>query len=480
MPVDYSKFKDIEDSDEEPIWETQGGKKYKGVPAKVLNELEQGATKIKSKKCYCFLDFASDPTKLQIYAEEIQKEGIPVPTKKQLGRVVIELDQAIHAPRLCENFRRLCTGEQGEGVGKLKLHYKARPLDVILPKYCVQVSIPNEYSCWGRYLDDEKLRIPGVSFDRPGLVAVGNHGPNTNSCTFMITLNEADHLDGYNQIIGRVVKGMEVLRVIEMLPTDRKERSYNEKNVKSWWGGRPVVDVYVENCGELSPDQVDMSMPEDGDIYAEHPIDVTCQNDYEILMQAAEKIKEIGNDFYKAREYPKALGKYRKALKYLAPLLREQHHDAFGEEDPTTWMAGGYRPKDRSQAVRLDFTIKLNVCQTLYATQEFKAAIAMADNVLLELIGKHSKKGNGALPNDPLTIKALFRRAKARVALSDSKEEISQLDEAIEDLQKALYVDPNNQEVQLELEKIKVRQKKVDMQGQQVYQNMLSGGMAEE
>ena len=87
------------------------------------------------------------------------------------------------------------------------------------------------------------------------LVEVGNHGANTNSasltsmlhsagsrtqvqwdaavsgCTFMITLNEADHLDGsrlictaepdspgasehleskgFNQIIGRVVRGME-------------------------------------------------------------------------------------------------------------------------------------------------------------------------------------------------------------------------------------------------------------------------------
>lgn len=474
MPVDYSKFKDIEDSDEEPVWETKDcGKKYKGLLHKSLNRLEESARNIKTRRCLCYLDFSTQPEKLLEYSEDFRQSGIPFPTKSLLGRIVIELDQAAHAPKLCENFRSLCTGERGVGVGRNKLHYKGRSLDLILPRYCIQASIPNEYSCWGSYLDDEQLCIPEVCFNRPGLVAVGNHGPNSNSCSFMIMLNEADHLNGYNQIIGRVVRGMEVLRLIEMFPTDRKERSFLEQNVKTWWGGRPMVEVVIENCGELSEQEVDLTAPEDGDVYPEHAIDYSHASDHDILFAAQEKIREIGNQYFKRKDYKGALEKYRKAQHYLEPLLRDQHQDSFKDEDVRTWLAGGLRPKDRTDAVRADLTIKLNVCQALIGLQEWRIAIAMADTVLLELVGKYSEKGHGALPNDPLVVKALFRRARARVGLSDVEGEVSQLEEAIEDLRQALLVEPNNQEVKRELEKVRSTQREVDLRGRDMYENMV-------
>ncbi|CAE8678177.1 unnamed protein product, partial [Polarella glacialis] len=120
----------------------------------------------KQRRCFCFLDFAADPSKVKLYQQELQESGAQVPETSRLGRVIIELDQAEHAPKLCENFRLLCTGERGTGVGGKRLHYKDRHLDLILPKFCVQASIPNAYSCWGGYLNDEKLAIPGTSLDR--------------------------------------------------------------------------------------------------------------------------------------------------------------------------------------------------------------------------------------------------------------------------------------------------------------------------
>jgi len=473
MPVDYSKFKDIEDSDEEPVWETKGGKNYKGFPQKVLEELDKSSEALKSRRCFCFLDLASDPRRLREYAADFEQNGAPIPRKRQLGRVIIELDQAKHAPRLCENLRRLFTGEQGTGVGNNKLHYKGRKLDLILPKYCLQVAIQNEYSCWGKYLDDEKLRIPGVSFDKPGLVAVGNHGPNTNSCTCMILLNEAGHLNGYNQIVGRVVRGMEVLRVVEMFPTDRKEQSFVEKNVKTWWGGHPMVDVVVEDCGELPEGSVDLSAPEDGDVFPEHPIDHSHDYDPEKLMEAQERLREIGNAHYKKKSYQVAVEKYAKARKYLEPMLRTQHVGAFGDEDVTTWLAGGVRPKDRTPPVRADLTLRLNICQAMLAMNAWHEAAALAEAVLLELVGKHSKKGHGALPNDPLVVKALFRRSRAYAGISEVPGEVSRWEEAIEDLRQALLVDPDSEELKAELERLQARQREADSRVQGVYQNML-------
>mmetsp|Transcript_127320 Transcript_127320/g.283939 ORF Transcript_127320/g.283939 Transcript_127320/m.283939 type:complete len:480 (-) Transcript_127320:34-1473(-) len=473
MPVDYSKFKDIEDSDEEPVWETKGGKAYKGLPQKSLDELEKSAEAMKTRKCFCFFDFSVDLEKLSQYQQELQDNCAVVPTARSLGRVIVELDQASHAPKLCENFRLLCTGERGMGVGNNKLHYKGRALDFILPKYCIQASIKNEYSCWGRYLADEKLRIPGTTFDRPGLVVVGNHGPNTNTCTFMITLNEANDLDGYNQIIGRVVRGMEVLRIVEMLPTDRKERSFAEKNVKTWWGGKPMVDIVIENCGEISEAEANLEQPADGDTFPEHAIDYSCNYDHEMLLAAQEKLREIGNGYYRKGNYVVALEKYKKAQSYLEPLLKVQHHESFQDEDVRTWMAGGLRPKDRTDAVRAELTIKLNVCRCLLALKEWTAAILVADTVVLEIVGKHSNKGQGALPKDSLIVKALYLRAKARVGASELPGEVSQLEEALEDLRQASLADPGNVEVQRELERILLKQKEADEPSKEVYQNML-------
>eukprot|EP00931_Biecheleriopsis_adriatica_P116968 TRINITY_DN92541_c0_g1_i1.p1 TRINITY_DN92541_c0_g1~~TRINITY_DN92541_c0_g1_i1.p1 ORF type:complete len:480 (+),score=114.13 TRINITY_DN92541_c0_g1_i1:78-1517(+) len=476
--VDYSKFKNIEDSDEEPVWQTKASQQYKGLPQKALSELDAGAERLKarSRPCLCFLDFAMDMSNLQCYQQEMKDAGAKIPESRHLGRVVIELDQAQHAPKLCENFRLLCTGERGTGVGGKRLSYKDRPLDFILPKYCVQASIPNEYSCWGRYLPDERLVLPTTSFEKPGLVAVGNHGADTNSCTFMIMLNEASHLDGFNQIIGRVVRGMEVLRLIEGLPTDRKTQSFSERNVKTHWGGKPMVDVVIESCGELADDKLAMAAPVDGDVFPEHAIDYSVKSDFEELMFAQEKIRDIGNVYFKKNEYKQALEKYKKAQSYLEPLLKKQHQQEFADEEASSMLAGGLRPKDRTDPVRADLTIKLNVCQVLLAMGEWRAAIATADGVVLELVGRHSKKGHGAYPNDNLVVKALFRRAKGRIGLSDVSGEVSQLDEAIEDLKQGLRVDPDNGELKRELDKARLRQREADERSHAVYQKMMSSG----
>lgn len=52
---------------------------------------------------------------------------------------------------------------------------------------------------------------PTLSFDRPGLVAMANTGPDSNGSQFFITYEAAPHLDGAYTIFGQVVSGMEVL-----------------------------------------------------------------------------------------------------------------------------------------------------------------------------------------------------------------------------------------------------------------------------
>lgn len=55
---------------------------------------------------------------------------------------------------------------------------------------------------------------PDLLFDREGLVAMANAGPDSNGSQFFITFSEAPDLDGGYTIFGEVVEGMDVVRSI--------------------------------------------------------------------------------------------------------------------------------------------------------------------------------------------------------------------------------------------------------------------------
>jgi len=68
----------------------------------------------------------------------------------------------------------------------------------------------------GYFFEDEI--DASLSFDRPGVVAMANVGPNTNGSQFFITYAAAPDLNGEYTIFGQVISGMDVL--IELAPRD--------------------------------------------------------------------------------------------------------------------------------------------------------------------------------------------------------------------------------------------------------------------
>ncbi|MFN3762013.1 MAG: peptidylprolyl isomerase [Anaerolineae bacterium] len=90
----------------------------------------------------------------------------------------------------------------------------------VIPGFVVQAGDPTGTAAGtpGFQCDDE---IGDLKFDAAGVVGIANTGPNTGSSQFFITLAPQPDLDGHYTIIGKVVKGMEILQALpERNPAD--------------------------------------------------------------------------------------------------------------------------------------------------------------------------------------------------------------------------------------------------------------------
>jgi cyclophilin family peptidyl-prolyl cis-trans isomerase len=157
---------------------------------------------------------------------------------KVIGRVTIELF-ARQAPKTCENFRALCTGERGNGRLSMKpLHLQGTRFHRVIRNFLIQGGDivhgdgKGGESIFGGQFDDEDLT---GKFDAPGMVAMANGGRNMNGSQFFITTCEAPHLEGTHVVFGRVISGLEVVRQVERVRVSKNDA--------------PLQPVLIDDCG---------------------------------------------------------------------------------------------------------------------------------------------------------------------------------------------------------------------------------------
>ncbi|PRW57312.1 peptidylprolyl cis-trans cyclophilin-type domain containing [Chlorella sorokiniana] len=159
------------------------------------------------------------------------------------GRLVIELSSLKEAPKACENFRCLCTGEKGTGKASGKpLHYKGVRLHRIVKGFLAQGGdvVKGDGSAgdsiYGGKFKDEPAALK-LKHAAAGVVGFANSGKNSNTSQFYITFAAAPQCDGKHVVIGKVVEGLEVLQQIEELAASAD--------------GEPRVDVTIADCDQL-------------------------------------------------------------------------------------------------------------------------------------------------------------------------------------------------------------------------------------
>ena len=86
-------------------------------------------------------------------------------------------------------------------------------------------------SIWKKEFKNEYA--PNIVFDRPGILAMANRGPNTNGSQFFITVAPTQWLNGGYTIFGKVIRGFDVVQKINSTPTNKMDRPLKDQVIKS-------------------------------------------------------------------------------------------------------------------------------------------------------------------------------------------------------------------------------------------------------
>jgi peptidyl-prolyl cis-trans isomerase A (cyclophilin A) len=140
---------------------------------------------------------------------------------------------ADHAPKTVANFVDLATGKREwkdpSGQAKNEPLYNGTVFHRVIPDFMIQGGDPEGTGRGGPgYKFEDEVPSDGPRFDRAGLLAMANAGPNTNGSQFFVTVAPTDWLTGKHTIFGEVTEGMDVVNAISTAPTGSQDRPLEE------------------------------------------------------------------------------------------------------------------------------------------------------------------------------------------------------------------------------------------------------------
>lgn len=133
--------------------------------------------------------------------------GYTAKIKTNKGNILIELFAA-SAPKTVNNFVFLANDGFYNGI----IFHR------VIPNFMIQGGDPTGTGTSGPGYKFEDEIDKTLVFDKPGILAMANSGPNTNGSQFFITTVPTPHLNGNHTIFGKVLEGQNVADAISMAP----------------------------------------------------------------------------------------------------------------------------------------------------------------------------------------------------------------------------------------------------------------------
>ena len=152
-----------------------------------------------------------------------KKEGTLVTLTTNQGDIVLKMFTKV-APLAVENFVTHAKDGYFDGL----IFHR------VIKDFMIQGGDPTGTgrggeSIWKKEFVNE--HAPNIVFDRPFLLAMANHGPNTNGSQFFITTKATPFLNGGYTIFGEVISGQDVVRKIENTKTGAGDRPITEQKM---------------------------------------------------------------------------------------------------------------------------------------------------------------------------------------------------------------------------------------------------------
>src|SRR5215467_13864787 len=133
------------------------------------------------------------------------------------GTIRVELLES-DAPKTTENFLSLAK----------KGYYNGVIFHRVIKGFMIQGGDPTGTGRGGKSIWDQQFKdevSSDVKFDKKGILAMANAGPNTNGSQFFITTAPTPWLNMKHTIFGEVVKGQEIVnRIANEIPKGAQDR----------------------------------------------------------------------------------------------------------------------------------------------------------------------------------------------------------------------------------------------------------------